>query len=71
MFSFQDWYSVINIEKLLLPKLYRVLQNGGQYSPSIYLYLLPFISQFLKVVTLITCTQISLLTCDKGIYSIN
>ncbi|KAF3423016.1 hypothetical protein E2986_13401 [Frieseomelitta varia] len=27
----KDWYSVINIEKLLLPKLYCVLQNGRQY----------------------------------------
>ena len=47
MFSLQDWYSVINIEKLLLPKLWCVLQNGGQHCASIiYPHLLPFISQF-------------------------
>ena len=50
MFSFQDWYTVINIEKLLLPKLWRVLRNGGQCCASIiYPNLLPFISQFPKL----------------------
>ncbi|KAK1117407.1 hypothetical protein K0M31_016777 [Melipona bicolor] len=48
--NIKDWYSVINIEKLFLPKLYRVLQNGGQCCASdIYPYLLPFISQFPKL----------------------
>ncbi|KAK1134380.1 hypothetical protein K0M31_012151 [Melipona bicolor] len=50
MNNIKDWYSVINIEKLFLPKLYRVLQNGGQCCASdIYPYLLPFISQFPKL----------------------
>ncbi|XP_078036315.1 E3 ubiquitin-protein ligase listerin isoform X2 [Augochlora pura] len=45
----EDWYTVISIEKLALPKLWRVLRNGGQYSASIiYPNLLPFVSQFPK-----------------------
>ncbi|KAK1131911.1 hypothetical protein K0M31_016058 [Melipona bicolor] len=46
----KDWYNVINIEKLLLPKLWCVLRNGGQCCASvIYPNLLPLISQFPKL----------------------
>ncbi|XP_076766423.1 E3 ubiquitin-protein ligase listerin [Xylocopa sonorina] len=46
----EDWYSVVNIEKLVLPKLWRVLRSGGQCCASIvYPNLLPFISQFPKL----------------------
>ncbi|CAK9795315.1 E3 ubiquitin-protein ligase listerin [Anthophora quadrimaculata] len=46
----EDWYSVVNIEKLVLPKLWRVLRSGGQSCPSIvHPNLLPFISQFPKL----------------------
>ncbi|KOC69982.1 E3 ubiquitin-protein ligase listerin [Habropoda laboriosa] len=46
----EDWYTVVNIEKLVLPKLWRVLRSGGQSCPSIvYPNLLPFISQFPKL----------------------
>lgn len=49
-FPFQDWYSVINIEKLLLPKLWRTLQTGGQCCANIiYPYLFPLIGQFPKL----------------------
>ncbi|XP_076296975.1 E3 ubiquitin-protein ligase listerin [Lasioglossum baleicum] len=45
----EDWYSFVSIEKLVLPKLWRVLRAGGQYSASIvYPNLLPFVSQFPK-----------------------
>ncbi|XP_076655771.1 E3 ubiquitin-protein ligase listerin [Halictus rubicundus] len=45
----EDWYTFVSIEKLVLPKLWRVLRSGGQYSASIvYPNLLPFISQFPK-----------------------
>ncbi|XP_033336767.2 E3 ubiquitin-protein ligase listerin [Megalopta genalis] len=45
----EDWYMVISIEKLVLPKLWRVLRGGGQYSASIvYPNLLPLMSQFPK-----------------------
>ncbi|XP_043265520.1 E3 ubiquitin-protein ligase listerin [Colletes gigas] len=46
----QDWYCVVSIEKLVLPKLWRVLRSGGQCCASIvYPNLLPFISQFPKL----------------------
>ncbi|KZC08965.1 E3 ubiquitin-protein ligase listerin [Dufourea novaeangliae] len=46
----EDWYCVVSIEKLVLPKLWRVLRSGGQCSASIvYPNLLPFISQFPKL----------------------
>ncbi|XP_017758583.1 PREDICTED: E3 ubiquitin-protein ligase listerin [Eufriesea mexicana] len=48
--NIEDWYSVVNIEKLVLPKLWRVLRNGGHCCASIvYPNLLPFISQFPKL----------------------
>lgn len=44
-----DWYLVVNINKLVLPKLWRVLQSGGQCCAStVYPNLLPFVSQFPK-----------------------
>ncbi|KAG7213022.1 hypothetical protein KM043_002357 [Ampulex compressa] len=46
----EDWYLVVSIEKLVLPKLWRVLKNGGQNCATIvYPNLLPFISQFPKL----------------------
>ncbi|XP_053980359.1 E3 ubiquitin-protein ligase listerin-like [Hylaeus volcanicus] len=46
----QDWYCVVSIEKLVLPKLWRVLRSGGQCCATIvYPNLLPFISQFPKL----------------------
>uniref|UniRef100_V9IIV2 E3 ubiquitin-protein ligase listerin n=1 Tax=Apis cerana TaxID=7461 RepID=V9IIV2_APICE len=46
----EDWYCVVSIEKLVLPKLWRVLRSGGQCCASIvYPNLLPFISQFPKL----------------------
>lgn len=45
-----DWYFVINIDKLVLPKLWHVLRSGGQCCAStVYPNLLPFISQFSKL----------------------
>ncbi|CAL1683944.1 unnamed protein product [Lasius platythorax] len=45
-----DWYLVVNINKLVLPKLWHVLRSGGQCCAStIYPNLLPFISQFSKL----------------------
>ncbi|XP_076246293.1 E3 ubiquitin-protein ligase listerin [Calliopsis andreniformis] len=45
----EDWFTLVNIEKLVLPKLWHVLQNGGQCCASVvYPNLLPFISQFPK-----------------------
>lgn len=46
---FQDWHKVVSVEKLVLPKLWRVLRNGGQYAASvIYPNLLPFLSKFMN-----------------------
>ncbi|XP_012139948.1 E3 ubiquitin-protein ligase listerin [Megachile rotundata] len=46
----QDWYCLVSVEKLVLPKLWRVLRSGGQCCASIvYPNLLPFISQFPKL----------------------
>lgn len=46
----EDWHTVVSIEKLVLPKLWSVLRNGGQCSASIvYPNLLPFVSQFSKL----------------------
>ncbi|XP_017893627.1 E3 ubiquitin-protein ligase listerin [Ceratina calcarata] len=45
----EDWHVIVSIEKLVLPKLWRVLRTGGQCCASIvYPSLLPFISQFPK-----------------------
>ncbi|XP_014213334.1 E3 ubiquitin-protein ligase listerin [Copidosoma floridanum] len=45
----EDWYKIVSIDKLVLPKLWRVLKNGGQYCASVvYPNLLPFLSQFQK-----------------------
>ncbi|XP_076673514.1 E3 ubiquitin-protein ligase listerin [Andrena cerasifolii] len=45
----EGWFNVVSIEKLVLPKLWRVLRNGGQYCAGVvYPNLLPFISQFPK-----------------------
>ncbi|XP_070157652.1 E3 ubiquitin-protein ligase listerin isoform X3 [Polyergus mexicanus] len=45
-----DWYLVVNIDKLVLPKLWHVLRSGGQCCAStVYPNLLPFISQFSKL----------------------
>lgn len=47
LFYFQDWHSVVSLEKLVLPKLWRVLKDGGHGSANvIYPNLLPFISHF-------------------------
>lgn len=44
-----DWHSVVSVDKLVLPKLWRVLRSGGQCCASIvYPNLLPFVSQFPK-----------------------
>lgn len=44
-----DWHLVVNINKLVLPKLWHVLQSGGQCCAStVYPNLLPFVSQFPK-----------------------
>ncbi|XP_034174521.2 E3 ubiquitin-protein ligase listerin [Osmia lignaria lignaria] len=46
----QDWYSLVSVEKLVLPKLWRVLRSGGQCCASVvYPNLLPFVSQFPKL----------------------
>lgn len=46
----EDWHCVVSVEKLVLPKLWRVLQSGGQCCASIiYPNLLPLISQFPKL----------------------
>lgn len=45
-----DWHLVVNIDKLVLPKLWRVLQSGGQCCAGIvYPNLLPFVSHFPKL----------------------
>lgn len=45
-----DWHSVVSVDKLVLPKLWRVLRSGGQCCASIvYPNLLPFVSQFPKL----------------------
>lgn len=45
-----DWYLIVNIDKLVLPKLWQVLRSGGQCCAStVYPNLLPFISQFSKL----------------------
>lgn len=45
-----NWHSVVSIDKLVLPKLWRVLRSGGQCCASIvYPNLLPFVSQFPKL----------------------
>lgn len=44
-----DWYLVVNINKLVLPKLWNILRSGGQCCAStVYPNLLPFVSQFPK-----------------------
>ncbi|XP_077267216.1 E3 ubiquitin-protein ligase listerin [Temnothorax americanus] len=44
-----DWHLVVNINKLVLPKLWTVLRSGGQCCAStVYPNLLPFVSQFPK-----------------------
>ncbi|XP_024938302.1 uncharacterized protein LOC107265048 isoform X2 [Cephus cinctus] len=46
----EDWHTVVNMEKLVLPKLWRVLRNGGQCCATVvYPNLLPFLSQFPKL----------------------
>lgn len=46
----EDWYTVVSIEKLVLPKLWRILRSGGQCCASVvYPNLLPFLSQFPKL----------------------
>ncbi|XP_014468985.1 PREDICTED: E3 ubiquitin-protein ligase listerin [Dinoponera quadriceps] len=48
--KFDDWYSVVSVDKLVLPKLWRVLRSGGQSCAGIvYPNLLPFVSQFPKL----------------------
>ncbi|XP_048513180.1 E3 ubiquitin-protein ligase listerin isoform X2 [Athalia rosae] len=43
----KNWHNVVSIEKLILPKLWRVLRDGGHGSASsIYPNLLPLISHF-------------------------
>ncbi|XP_046741676.1 E3 ubiquitin-protein ligase listerin isoform X2 [Diprion similis] len=43
----EDWHTVVSIEKLILPKLWHVLREGGNGSANaIYPNLLPFISHF-------------------------
>ncbi|XP_011301777.1 E3 ubiquitin-protein ligase listerin [Fopius arisanus] len=45
----EDWHTAVSIEKLVLPKLWKVLRNGGQGCASVvYPCLLPFLSQFPK-----------------------
>ncbi|XP_015122919.1 uncharacterized protein LOC107045242 [Diachasma alloeum] len=45
----EDWHSSVSVEKLVLPKLWKVLRNGGQGCASVvYPSLLPFLSQFPK-----------------------
>ncbi|XP_036139185.1 uncharacterized protein LOC105831366 isoform X2 [Monomorium pharaonis] len=45
----EDWHLVVNINKLVLPKLWNVLRSGGQSCAStVYPNLLPFVSQFPK-----------------------
>jgi len=45
-----DWHLVVNIDKLVLPKLWRILRFGGQCCAStVYPNLLPFVSQFPKL----------------------
>ncbi|EFN85458.1 E3 ubiquitin-protein ligase listerin [Harpegnathos saltator] len=45
-----DWHSAVSVDKLVLPKLWRVLRSGGQCCASIvYPNLLPFLSQFPKL----------------------
>lgn len=42
-----DWHNSVSIDKLVLPKLWRVLKNGGQGCASVvYPSLLPLLSQF-------------------------
>ncbi|KAF7990662.1 hypothetical protein HCN44_000467 [Aphidius gifuensis] len=44
-----DWHNSVSTEKLVLPKLWRVLKNGGQGCASVvYPSLLPLLSQFHK-----------------------
>ncbi|KAG5320372.1 LTN1 ligase, partial [Pseudoatta argentina] len=44
-----DWHLVVNINKLVLPKLWHTLRFGGQCCAStVYPNLLPFVSQFPK-----------------------
>lgn len=44
-----DWHLVVNINKLVLPKLWHTLRSGGQCCAStVYPNLLPFVSQFPK-----------------------
>lgn len=44
-----DWHLVVNIDKLVFPKLWHVLRSGGQCCAStVYPNLLPFVSQFSK-----------------------
>ncbi|GJQ69098.1 hypothetical protein Trydic_g6262 [Trypoxylus dichotomus] len=43
--TFEEWYKHINVEKVVLPKLYKVLKEGGQGNASvIYPNMLPFLS---------------------------
>ncbi|XP_058790902.1 E3 ubiquitin-protein ligase listerin [Phymastichus coffea] len=45
----EDWQKVVNVEKLVLSKLWKVLKNGGQCCATVvYPNLLPFLSQFTK-----------------------
>ncbi|KAJ8669661.1 hypothetical protein QAD02_000920 [Eretmocerus hayati] len=50
VYKIEDWHSVVSIEKLVLPKLWKVLKNGGQYCANvIYPSLLPLVSQLTKL----------------------
>ncbi|KAL7296700.1 hypothetical protein TKK_0010114 [Trichogramma kaykai] len=47
--NIEDWHKVISIEKLVLPKLWSILKNGGSTCASVvYPSLLPFLSHFTK-----------------------
>lgn len=43
-FALQNWWQYLNIEKTFLPKLYKILREGGRGSAvTVYPYLLPLV----------------------------
>lgn len=47
----QDWFSKANIDKLMMPKLWKILKDGGQgNAATIFPNLLPLLSNIMDII---------------------
>lgn len=50
-FFIKEWWTKVNIDKLMLPKLWKVLKNGGQGNAAvIFPNLLPLLSNMMSII---------------------